>query len=155
MQSYEDVPFSGPKWPISPEQKFFGTNHYYTFIYPLVLFIVQNLKKKKKSYSRSRVMRMHHFWAQYGPFALNKIFFGKNYHFHLAISPFHYAKFLKIFHSGSRSRVMRMRHFWAQNGPFAQMRNFFRKPVNEPCSFHSCLSINQKSKSDIDLLMKY
>ena len=31
LQSYEDVPFSGPKWPISPEQKIFGTNHYYYF----------------------------------------------------------------------------------------------------------------------------
>ena len=28
IQSYEDVPFSGPKWPICPEQKIFGTNHY-------------------------------------------------------------------------------------------------------------------------------
>ena len=27
IQSYEDVPFSGQKWPICPEQIFFGTNH--------------------------------------------------------------------------------------------------------------------------------
>ena len=33
--------------------------------------------------------------------------------------------------------------------------NFFRKPVNEPCFFHSCLSTCQKSKSDINLLVKY
>ena len=32
---------------------------------------------------------------------------------------------------------------------------FFRKPVNKPCSFHSCLPTCQKSKSDINLLMKY
>ena len=32
---------------------------------------------------------------------------------------------------------------------------FFRKPVNEPCSFHSCLSTCQKLKSDINLLVKY
>ena len=32
---------------------------------------------------------------------------------------------------------------------------FCRKPVKNPCSFHSCLSICQKSKSDIKLLMKY
>ena len=38
-----------------------------TFIYLLALLIVQ--KFLKKSYSRSRVMRMHHFWAQNGPFA--------------------------------------------------------------------------------------
>ena len=33
--------------------------------------------------------------------------------------------------------------------------NFFRKPVNEPCSFHSCLSTCQKLKWDINLLVKY
>ena len=35
IQSYEDVPFSGPKWPICPEQIFFGTNHYYYFHLPI------------------------------------------------------------------------------------------------------------------------
>ena len=33
--------------------------------------------------------------------------------------------------------------------------NFIRKPVNEPRFFHSCLSTCQKSKSDINLLVKY
>ena len=42
-------------------------------------------------------MRMCHFWAQNGPFVLNKFFFGTNhyYYFHLPISPFHCAKFKK------------------------------------------------------------
>ena len=31
-------------------------------------------KFRKSSYSRSRVMKMHHFWTQYGPFAPNKFF---------------------------------------------------------------------------------
>ena len=31
IQSYEDVPFSGPKWLTCPEQFFFCTNHYYYF----------------------------------------------------------------------------------------------------------------------------
>ena len=31
FQSYKVVPFSGPKWPICPEQNFFGRNHYYYF----------------------------------------------------------------------------------------------------------------------------
>ena len=39
--------------------------------------------------------------------------------------------------------------------PICPNENFFRKPVNEPCSFHSCLSTCQKSKSDINLLVKY
>ena len=67
--------------------------------------------------------------------------------------PFSLGKFLK--NSYSWSRVMRMHNFWAQNGPFPQMRIFFRKPVNEPRFFHSCLSTCQKSKSDINLLVKY
>ena len=35
IQSYEDVPFSGPKWPICHEQDFFGTNHYHYFHLPI------------------------------------------------------------------------------------------------------------------------
>ena len=46
-----------------------------TFIYLLALFIVQNVFKK--SHSGFRVMRIHHFWAQNGPFVQNKSFFGK------------------------------------------------------------------------------
>ena len=40
------------------------------FIYLLALFILQNLN----SYSRSSVTRMHHSWAQNGPFAQMRIF---------------------------------------------------------------------------------
>ena len=39
--------------------------------------------------------------------------------------------------------------------PICPNKNFFRKPVNKPCSFHSCLSTFQKSNSDINLLMKH
>ena len=35
IPGYEDVPFSGTKWPICPEQNFFGTNHYYYFHLPI------------------------------------------------------------------------------------------------------------------------
>ena len=45
IQSYEDVPFSGPKWPICPEQIFLVQTIIITFIYLLALFTVQNLKK--------------------------------------------------------------------------------------------------------------
>ena len=44
IQSYEDVPFSGPKWPICHEQNFFGTNHYY-FHLPIGLFHCTIFKK--------------------------------------------------------------------------------------------------------------
>ena len=103
IQSYEDVPFLGPKWSICPKQFFFWKIIKIILIYVLSSFIVQNFLKN----------------------------------------------------SSSGSRVMKMRKFWTHNGPFAQTRNFFRKTVNEPCYFYSCLSTCQKSKSDINLLVKY
>ena len=45
IQSYEDVPFSGAKWPICPKQKRFVQTIIITFIYLLALLIVQNFKK--------------------------------------------------------------------------------------------------------------
>ena len=44
IQSYEDVPFSGAKWPICPKQKRFVQTIIITFIYLLALLIVQNFK---------------------------------------------------------------------------------------------------------------
>ena len=38
IQSYEDVPFLGPKWPICPEQFFFVQTIIITFVYLLALF---------------------------------------------------------------------------------------------------------------------
>ena len=35
IQSYKDVPFSVPKWPICPEQHFFGTDHFFYFHLPI------------------------------------------------------------------------------------------------------------------------
>ena len=118
-----------------------------TFIYLLALFIVQNLKKFLQwinSYEdvpflgrkRSICPKQNFFWKIIKSFSST-------------YEPFHWVKFQK--NSSSGSRVMRMCNFWAQNSPFPQMRIFFRKPVNEPCLFHSC----EKSKSDINLLVKY
>ena len=45
IQSYEDVPFLGPKWPICPEQNFFGTNHYYYFHLPIGPFHCAKFEK--------------------------------------------------------------------------------------------------------------
>ena len=65
---------------------------------------------------------------------------------HLPITKYIFWKIINIIlikilkkNSSSRSRVL----------------DFFRKPINEPCFFHSCLSTYQKSKSDINLLVKY
>ena len=120
IQSYEDKHhFRDQNGPFVLNENFQVQTIVITFIYLLVLFIVQNLKN---SYSGSRIMTMHHFWAQTSQFAPN--FFLKNYyyHSHLRISPFHCAKFLK--NSSSRSRVVRMCNFWSQNGPFPRMRIF-------------------------------
>ena len=66
----------GPKMvQLSWTKSFLVQTIIFTFIYLLALFIVQNFLKN--SYSGSRVMRMGHFWAQNGLFALNKIFLGK------------------------------------------------------------------------------
>ena len=46
--------------------------------------------------------------------------------------------------------------FGPKMDPFAQTKTFFRKkPVDKPSTYHSCLSAFQKSKSDINLLMKF
>ena len=45
IQSYEVVPFLGPKWPICHEQIFFGTNHYYYFHLPISPFHCAKFKK--------------------------------------------------------------------------------------------------------------
>ena len=73
IHSCEDVPFSGPKYPNFSWTKFFVPNHYYYFHLPIGPF--NWAKFKKYSDSESRVMKMHHFWAQDGPFAPNKNFF--------------------------------------------------------------------------------
>ena len=39
------MPFSGPKWPICPEQFFFGTNHYYYCHLPIGPFDCAKSKK--------------------------------------------------------------------------------------------------------------
>ena len=72
IQSYEDVPFLGPKWSICHKQNFFWKTINIILIYLLASFIVQNFKKN--SSSGSRVMRMCNFWAQKGPFPQMRIF---------------------------------------------------------------------------------
>ena len=96
-------------------------------------------------------------------------FFGINHYylFHLPIGLFHYAKFLKILTVdqelwGCAIFGPKMVHL-PQTKIFQKIINIvliyllalFRKPVNEPCFFHLCLSTCQKSKSDINLLVKY
>ena len=50
---------------------------------------------------------------------------------------------------------LRRTQFLGPKWPIPPNENFFRKSVNEPCYFHSWLSTCQKSKSDINLQVKY
>ena len=63
IQSYNDVPFLGPEWPICPQQ-----TTVITFSYLLSLLIVQN------SSCGSRVMWIGNFSAQNSPFPQMRIF---------------------------------------------------------------------------------
>ena len=74
IQSYQDVPFSGQNGP-------FVMNKFFWYK-PLLLLSstywpFSLCKILKNSYSRSRVMRMRHFWAQNGPFP-QMIIFSEN-----------------------------------------------------------------------------
>ena len=95
-----------------------------------------------------------HFWDQNSPFVLNKIFLGINhcYYFHLLMALFILQNLKEVL---KWIQIMTMHRFWAQSGLFTPNKSFFRKAVNEPCFFYSCLSACQKSKSDINLLVKY
>ena len=117
-----------------------------TFIYLLALFTVQNLKEFLQQIQ-------NYDDALLGPKWSNN-FFWKIITIILIylLAPFIVQNFKN---SSSGSRVMRMYNLWAHNSPFHQIRVFFWESVNEPCFFYSCLSPCQKSKSDINLLVKY
>ena len=66
----------------------------------------------------------------------------------------------------THSIVQNFKQFLQQNQNFEDVpldpklyhlpqRKCFRKPVDKPSSYHACLYAFQKSKSDINLLMKY
>ena len=111
------MPFSGPKWPICPGQKSFGTNHYYYFHLPIGPF--HWAKFKKILTVDPELLRCTIFGPKMVHLLQAKKFLENySYHFHLTISPFHWAKFKK--NSSRGSRVMRMRNFWAQMRIFSE-----------------------------------
>ena len=121
-----------------------------TFMYLLALFIVQNLQQL--------VMADPKWWGCpiFGPKMVHfpqTTFFGKLLILFWSISPFHWAKFKKKPFQWIQS--YEDIQFLGIKWPICPNDNFFRKPVNEPCFFHSCLSTYQKSKSNIYLLVKY
>ena len=124
-----------------------------TFIYLLALFIVQNLKKfLQHIQSYEDVPFLVPKWSICLP--PKKILIGKllksfsSTYYSLSLCKI----FKKFFH---RIQSYEDVQFLGPKWPISPNENFFRKPVNEPCFFHSCLSTCQKSKSDINLLVKY
>ena len=63
IQSYEDVPFLGPKWPICHEQKFFGKNHNYYFHLPIGPFHCAKFKKTQQIQSYDDVPFLDSKWS--------------------------------------------------------------------------------------------
>ena len=97
---------------------------------------------------------MCHFRAQNGPFVLNKTFWVQTIIVTLIylLALFIAQNFKKFFQQIQSYEDVQ---FLGPKWPISPNENFFRKPVNELCFFHSCLSTCQKWKSDIDLLLKY
>ena len=87
IQSYEDVPFLGPKWPICHEQFFLVQIIIITFSYLLAFFIVQNVKKILTA--NPELQECVIFGPQMVQLPQTESFFEKNYeyHFHL-LAPF-------------------------------------------------------------------
>ena len=124
-----------------------------TFIYLLALFIVQNLKKflqQIQSYEDAPFLSpKQSICPKLNFFGIKSLVSFSSIYWPLSL-----CKILK--NSYNRPRDMRMHHFWAQNGPFPQMRFFSEYLLISLVPFiHSCLSTCQKSKSDINLLIKY
>ena len=109
--------FSGPKWSICPEQRFFGKNHYY-FHLPI------HFAKFKKLLTADPES-----WgcAIFGPKMVHLpphfffFFLIINIILIYLLAPFIVQNFKKILPADI---VMRMHNFSAKNGPFPQMRIF-------------------------------
>ena len=143
--------FLGPKWPICPE-------HFFWYK-PLLLLSstywpFSLCKIYKNPYSGCRVMKMHHFWAQKDPFAPHNFFFGKLLiSFYHLLAPFIVQNLKKNIFQWIQS--YEDVQFLSPKWLISPNENFLRKPVNEPCFFYWCLCTCKRSKSDVNLLVKY
>ena len=135
-------------------KKFLVQANVITFIYLLVLFIVQNLKKFlqwTQNYDCAPFFGIK--WS----IPLKQIFFSKiivwnNFRYHLPSSPFHFAKFKKKFFQWIQS--YEDMQFLGPKGPISPNDNFFIKPANEPF-IHPHPHAKYRSQILINLLVKY
>ena len=121
-------------------------------MYLLVPFILQNVKKILRA--DPELWGCAIFGTKTTHLSLTK-FFGANhyYYFHLPIAPLHCVKLKNILPVDPE--LWGCAIFGTKMAHFPKWEFFYRKPVNEPCFFHSYLFTSQKSKSDINLLVKY
>ena len=142
---------SGPKWPICPEQNLLGTNHYYYFHLPISPFYCA---KSKKILTANPEL-----WGCtiFGPkmVHLPQFFLGKIINTILIYLLTHFnvqnlKKILPVYPElwGCTILGSKLTHF-------PKWEFVLNKPVNELFFFHSCLSTCQKSKSDVNPLLKY
>ena len=125
IQSYDVHHFRAQNGQFVLNKIFLVQANVITFIYLLVLFIVQNLKKFlqwTQNYDCAP------FFGTKWSIPLKQFFFSKiivwnNFRYHLPSSTFHFAKFKKK-NSSSGSRVMRICNFWTRKVLFPQMTIF-------------------------------
>ena len=138
-----------PKWSIFPEQKIFGKNLYYFYL-PIGPFHCPKFKKILTA--DPELWRC----TIFGPKMVHllRIIFWEIITIILIylLAPFIMQNFKRFF---QQIRSYKDVQFLCPKRPVSSNKNFFRKPVHESCFFYSCLSTCQKSKSDINLLVKY
>ena len=146
------MPFSGPKWPICPEQNFFGTNHYYYFHLPIGSF---HCGKFQKFLQQIQSYEDAPFLGPKWSICPKQFFLGKIINTILIYLLTHFnvqnlKKILPVYPElwGCTILGSKLTHF-------PKWEFVLNKPVNEPFFFHSCLSTCQKSKSDVNPLLKY
>ena len=123
-----------------------------SLIYLLVLFIVQNFKKFLQQIQRYDDAS---FLCPKWTICPKQCFFGKLL---LSLSSTYQPLSLCKFEKKVRPAYPEFSGcaiFRPKTATFPQMRIFFRRPVNEPCFFHSCQSAGQKLMSAVNLLVKY
>ena len=123
-----------------------------TFIYLLALFIVQNLQKSlqwMQSYEDAP------FLSTKRSICPTQFFFWKIIDIILIhlLAPFIVQNLKKNIFQWIQS--YEDVQFLSPKWLISPNENFLRKPVNEPCFFYWCLCTCKRSKSDVNLLVKY
>ena len=142
IQSYEDVSFSRPKWPICHEQNLFGTNHYYYF--HLTIDPFHCAKFNKILTADPELWGCTIFWPKMVHLPQNYFWKIINIILVYLLVPFIGQNFEKILPVDLE--LWGCTIFGPKMVHFPKWDFFFRKPVNKPCFFHSCLSTCQKSR---------